>query len=550
MIQAETTNTISQLTQLVAAHGVYALTIIFIFYQQWRSFRNLKMATPQDQVFFRKLYGSAVTATYALVLISTAVWIYANFIYLPRVYIRGSVSRLTDQATSPLKQGDPAKVNETIAPESLDIDLYQSKKNKDETSSEGKYDLGWVLMPRDNVHTLVFRFQHAYREIKSTRRISLNPGVSANSPENGNIEKRFSLDLRKINYSPGRPIELVYEADSQDPVERIGKIYLIDDSGNRRPIPWEEVTPGMKTAENDKSRPPFLSAAVVYASSPERPIFKENGDYDPQLGRVLRERLGNSDLGTQLAARDALVQSGKSSFKFILDSLSASSDGQSNRGLLVPSLASVVLDIDAAGTPVPHNIYLGLAKAFLELNDAQSSAQFFDKAGEKPDDPPDLHVRRGLVYNLTKQYEKSITNLNRYLETNPPAPFQAIARGILGADYEQLGRIQEAINEYRKAIQIYPTYPNSYNNLAYIYAERGDKLDEALSLVNRALALDKNPDEIASIKDTKGWILFKQGKYDQALPLIKEAASRIQDDPTIREHLKAVQDASLRGPKK
>jgi tetratricopeptide (TPR) repeat protein len=551
MIKGEDANSISRLTELLAAHGVYALTIIFIFYQQWRAGRNLQTAGAADHAYFRKVYTSVVTATYALVVISTAVWIYATFIYFPKFYIRGSVSGLTEQVASPQKQGDPPKVIETIAPESLEIDLYQTKKNKDETSSEGKYDLGWVLLPLENVHTLVFRLQHRYEKIKSTKRASLNPIPSAGSLESKKTEKRFTLDLRKINYSPGSSIQLMYEPDSQDQVEKIGKMYFREtDSGNRVEIPWEEVTPGKKTTENQKSGFSFPSTVVVYASSREKSIFKENGDYDPQLGRVLRERLGNSDLKTQLAARDLLADSGKRSFKFILDSLNAPSDASDSKALLVSNLASVVRDIESAGAAAPRNIHLTLAKAFFDLNDSQSSAEFFDKAGEKPNDHPELYFERAVVYYQTKSYDRAITNLNEFLEKDHRSYSQALAHTILGSSYKKLGRDQEAVSHFGKAIYIYPTLAMPYNGLAYLYADRGEKLEEALRLVNRALALEKDPDELANDKDTKGWILYKLGKYDEALSLIKEAATKISDDPVIREHLRVVQNESLHLPKK
>ena len=547
MIEKENITSITRLTELLAAHGVYALTIIFIFYQQWRAGQNLKTAKPEDHNYFRKVNTSVVTATYIMVVISTVVWIYATFVYLPKVYIRGSVSGLTEQVVTPQKEGDPPRIIETIAPESLDIDLYESKKNKDETSSEGKYDLGWVLLPRENVHTLVFRFQHRYEKIKSTKRSLLSSIGSANSFEAKKTEKRFTLDLRKISYSAGSPIELMYEPDSEDQVQNIGKIYLREpDTGNRTEVPWEEIRPGKKNTVSSSTEFLFSPANIVYAASKGGAVFAENGDYDPQFGRVLRERLASPDLETQLAARDVLIDNRKRSFKFILDTLNAHSDPNS-RGLLVSNLGSVVLDIEGAGETVPRKINLALATAFFDSNDAQSSAQFFDKAGENPEDPPEFYLERGVVYHKVKKYDASFKNLNRYLDKEERRPNLAAAHTILGDAYMELRRDQEAVSHYRKAIQLVPAFAIPYNNLAFLYADRGRNLQEALSLVNRALVLEKDREEIALFKDTKGWTLYKLGRHDEALALLKEAASTIPNDKVIREHLKVIQAASSRG---
>jgi tetratricopeptide (TPR) repeat protein len=73
-------------------------------------------------------------------------------------------------------------------------------------------------------------------------------------------------------------------------------------------------------------------------------------------------------------------------------------------------------------------------------------------------------------------------------------------------------------------------------------------LEKALSLINKALTLEKDAEELADSKDTKGWILYKMGKYTEALPWIKEAAAKLPNEPDIRKHLEAAQTAILKEP--
>ena len=74
---------------------------------------------------------------------------------------------------------------------------------------------------------------------------------------------------------------------------------------------------------------------------------------------------------------------------------------------------------------------------------------------------------------------------------------------------------------------------------------RARHLERALDLVNTALRLDAdNQQDLSEDKDTKGWILFKSGKANEALPLIQEAASQIQNDPLVQSHLQVVQRAA------
>ena len=64
-------------------------------------------------------------------------------------------------------------------------------------------------------------------------------------------------------------------------------------------------------------------------------------------------------------------------------------------------------------------------------------------------------------------------------------------------------------------------------------AERGDRLDEAVSLVERALAID--PDN-GSYLDSLGWALFKQKKVEKAEPLLRRAAEQAPYNSVVQDH--------------
>ena len=58
------------------------------------------------------------------------------------------------------------------------------------------------------------------------------------------------------------------------------------------------------------------------------------------------------------------------------------------------------------------------------------------------------------------------------------------------------------------------------NSLAYCYAQKGENLTEALSLVEAAL---KDEPDNYTILDTKGWVLYKMGSKDQAKEVLEKA---------------------------
>jgi tetratricopeptide (TPR) repeat protein len=86
----------------------------------------------------------------------------------------------------------------------------------------------------------------------------------------------------------------------------------------------------------------------------------------------------------------------------------------------------------------------------------------------------------------------------------------------------------------KKVIEINPKHADALNYLGYSYAERGINLEEAQSLIRRALEL--KPDS-GYIMDSLGWAYFKLGKYDEALKHLLRAAELVKDDPLVLEHI-------------
>jgi tetratricopeptide (TPR) repeat protein len=549
MSQGESASNISRLTELLAAHGVYALTIIFIFYQQWRAGRNLKTASAEDHAYFRRVNTSVITVTYGLVVISSLVWIYATFVYIPRIYIKSSVSGLTERTAIPQQPGDLPKLEQHIALKTRGIELFQSKDPQEKDSPEGKYNLTWVLLPHSDLRQLVFSFQHSYAILGRKPQTPDRAGHSAASPlEIKTLQKTFSLNLDAIHYSPGSEIPLIYEPDLDDSVRNMGKIYFQQPNGAQEAIPWEEDSRESHGAGSaHQSEVSLLFGDTAYASSrSEKPVFGAKGDYDPQIGRILRERLGSSDLKTQLAARDLLVDNRDRSFRFIADSLDASSETGYDRGVMLHNLAAAMKEIDSAGNPAPRNLTLKLAQVFLGLQDYEYSAHLFDQAGNAPLETKDLYFARGVAYSQSQQYAKAIPSFEEYLKRDPAPYGQAVTHTELGVCFDYLKHDKEAIREYRKAMQLYPDYATPYNNLAYLYADRETNLAEALNLVDRALKLEHEPDSVALDKDTKAWILYKLGKREEALVLIKDAAAGAPYDHDVQRHLQIIQKSNSR----
>ncbi|MDA7528086.1 tetratricopeptide repeat protein, partial [bacterium] len=73
------------------------------------------------------------------------------------------------------------------------------------------------------------------------------------------------------------------------------------------------------------------------------------------------------------------------------------------------------------------------------------------------------------------------------------------------------------------------------NDLGYLWADQGKNLDKAQGMIEKAL--EAEPENPAYL-DSLGWVLFKQGKFEEAAEKLTTATeTKNGDDSTIFDHL-------------
>ena len=72
----------------------------------------------------------------------------------------------------------------------------------------------------------------------------------------------------------------------------------------------------------------------------------------------------------------------------------------------------------------------------------------------------------------------------------------------------------------REALSLEPENPTILNNLAYFLIDKDRNLNEGIELIDKVLELNSDNYEYL---DTKGWGLYKQGKYMEALDMLQKS---------------------------
>ncbi len=129
------------------------------------------------------------------------------------------------------------------------------------------------------------------------------------------------------------------------------------------------------------------------------------------------------------------------------------------------------------------------------------------------------------------QKDLSLSVLTKGLQRFPKNTDILFLRGLY---FKEHGRVASALKDMEKILELDERHGESLNFIAYTYAEKKQKLDQAEILAHKALLL--NPAS-SYFLDTLGWVLFQKGDTEKALFYLKKAFSYNQKDSSIANHL-------------
>ena len=179
---------------------------------------------------------------------------------------------------------------------------------------------------------------------------------------------------------------------------------------------------------------------------------------------------------------------------------------------------------------------LRTAAGFRALDRSEEAIALLEQlAGERPHDDDPL-VRLGDLYRSKKRWVEAANAYDRAIaRIGDPARRMDwslfYTRGIALERSKQWGRAEA---DFLKALDLRPDQPYVLNYLGYSWVEQGKNLTRAQGLIERAV--DLRPDD-GYIVDSLGWVLFRTGKYTDAVTHLERAVELRPNDPTINDHL-------------
>jgi tetratricopeptide (TPR) repeat protein len=171
------------------------------------------------------------------------------------------------------------------------------------------------------------------------------------------------------------------------------------------------------------------------------------------------------------------------------------------------------------------------AKIYGAQGDLKQAEAALRKAIELDPNFEAAHSMLARLYVRLRQPQKALEVFQAAADRNPKDVGALLQLGVL---HHSLSNYTAARDTYEKVLALRPNSALALNNLATLYCDQFQQLDRAYELARRARELD---DQSADIADTLGWVLCKRGEYSRALPLLREAASKLTDNPEVLYHL-------------
>ncbi|MEM7651060.1 MAG: tetratricopeptide repeat protein [Pseudomonadota bacterium] len=150
-------------------------------------------------------------------------------------------------------------------------------------------------------------------------------------------------------------------------------------------------------------------------------------------------------------------------------------------------------------------------------------------------DDLDALIQIGNIHRLDEDFSKSIKAYNKAAKKlggiNADHWHLHYVRGM---SYEQDGQWKKAEADLQAALNFQPNHPYVLNYLGYAWADQGENLEKALEMIKRAVQI--RPGD-GYITDSLGWVYYRMGRYEEAVPYLEQAVELMPYDPIINDHL-------------
>ena len=188
-----------------------------------------------------------------------------------------------------------------------------------------------------------------------------------------------------------------------------------------------------------------------------------------------------------------------------------------------------------AGSPRGWNARLRMASNLNEMDKLSAAVKLLRQLEKERPDRIDPLVELGDIFRLREKYKASADEYGRAIqrvgELRERHWTLLYSRAIA---HERSNEWRKAELDFLRALDLKPEQPLVLNYLGYSWIERGEHLERAREMVEKAVELRPTDGYIV---DSLGWAFYRLGEFDDAVDQLERAVSLNPEDPLINDHL-------------
>lgn len=197
---------------------------------------------------------------------------------------------------------------------------------------------------------------------------------------------------------------------------------------------------------------------------------------------------------------------------------------------------------DAVTQLLPENpgAWLNAGLSLLMADSVARSEPYFRRAVDLMPGHFQPQFYLGTALSQLNRNEEAKVHLEAALGQNPQGGTRVLVMSTLASVYDGLGNYNRADTLFEESLRLDPNNGTVLNNYGYSLCVRGERMDEARAMAEKALSLE--PDS-PSFLDTLGWILFKLGDTQGALESIQRSWEIRPESAEVADHLAEIHRA-------
>lgn len=176
-----------------------------------------------------------------------------------------------------------------------------------------------------------------------------------------------------------------------------------------------------------------------------------------------------------------------------------------------------------------------LSYCYIQLYDYQNLIKTTEKAISLYPEQPLFYLFNGIGYFNIKDYENTLKALEKGRKMSANKELTADFDTYIGDTYHLLNNTEKAFEAYDRVLRTNPDNIYVLNNYAYYLSLENKDLERALQMSSKTIKAEpKNPTYL----DTYAWVLYKLGRYEDALKYMNKVFKYEKNPQGINyEHL-------------